>query len=369
MKLKSNFVLVAALFAAGCAHGPELNPDKAAPELLSVEGTADLDARDLSTLKGMAIIDAKKKAVLRAAELYMDETSIVEKRAVLEGGLVNNFPLYVARHELMSEGQDGPYYRVRLKVWVYNAKIASALRGLNLSGSAASGPRAALVATGQDDAVFVSAFKGAFVKRSPITITEYPFTKDTALLSGPEDQLLSAASAAGANLLMAVAASASQSGSGLNTGFYPSRAKASVKIYEVSSGKVLLELSSQAEAIDTSQQASLSKALASAGELLAQETAVKAARLFKQDMSVKLKFYGLDGLETLEKLKAQLTRLDVKALRLESYSSGTALFDVVPQRPDPQELASAVLRGDSLGLELEGTGPQEAAFLITVHTR
>lgn len=369
MKLKHNLVFIAAMFAAGCAHGPALNPDKAAPELLSVEGAADLDARDLSASRGKAVLDAKKKAVLRAAELYMDETSIVEKRAVLEGGLVNNFPLYVARYELMSEGQDGPYYRVRLKVWIYNAKIASALRGLNLSGSAASGPRAALVSKGQDDADFVSAFKGAFAKRSAISITEYPFTKDAALVSGPEDQLLSAASAAGANLVMAVTASAAQSGSGLNTGFYPSRAKASVKVYEVSSGKVLLDLSNQAEAIDSSQQASLSKALASAGELLAQETAVKAARLLKQDVSVKLKFYGLDGLETLEKLKAQLTRLDVKALRLESYSSGIAVFEVVPYRPDPQELASAVLRGDSLGMELEGTGPQEAAFLITVHTR
>lgn len=365
MKLKQKLVFIAALFAAGCAHSPALNPDKASPEMLSVEGSADFDARDPSASSARAVADAKKKAVLRAAELYMDETSISEKWAELESGLVKNLQYYVTRYEIMSEGQDGSNFRVRLKVWVNHTKIASALRGLNLAGPASS-PRAALVQKGQADASFLPAFRDAFSKRSAVTVEDYPFARDAALVSGPEAQLLSAASAAGASLLMAVTASVAPSGAGLNTGFYPSRAKASVIVYEVSSGKVLLDLSNQADAIDSSQQAASSKALASAAELLAQETAVKAARLLKQDASIKLKFYGLDGLETLEKLKAQLTRLDVKALSLESYSSGTAVFEVVPRRPDPQELASAVLRGDSLGLELEGTGAQEAAFSVRV---
>ncbi len=364
MKLKRNFFIIAALLASGCAHAPALHPDKADPEMLAVEGSAEFNARDISVSRAGAVLDAEKKAVLRVSELYMDETFIAEKRAELESGILKNYQPYVARYEIMSEAQDGFYYRVRLKIWVYNWKISNALRGLNLSGIAASRPRAALVQKGQGGLPFLEAFKSVFSRRSSVALEEYPFTSDAALAAGPEAQLLAAASAAGADLLMSVTASAAPSGAGVNTGFYPSRAQASVKVYEVSSGKALLDLSSQADAIDSSEQASFSKALASAGELLAQETAVRAARLFKADAPLRLIFSGLDGLETLEKLKIQLARLDAKGLRLESYSSGTAVFEIVPRSPDPQELASAVLRGDSMRLELDGAGGEGVAFTM-----
>ena len=270
----------------------------------------------------------------------------------------------MAKYKIVSEGPDGAYYRVRLKVWVNNGKISSALRGLNLSGKAAGGARAALVRKGQGDDSFAAAFKDAFSRRSAVTIEEFPFAKDAALLAGPREALLAAASAAGADLVLEAAASASASGAGMNTGFYPARAEAWLKVYEAASGKELFALSSQGDAIDSSQQASFNKALASAGELLAQQAAARAERSFKTDAPLMLRFNRLDGLETLEKLKDQLSRLDVKSLRLESYSDGTAFFEVVPRRPDPQELASAVLRGDAMGLELDGTGPQEVVFSL-----
>jgi hypothetical protein len=211
---------------------------------------------------------------------------------------------------------------------------------------------------------FSSAFREAFSKRSQIKIEDFPFSRDAAAATLPEAALLSAAAASGADLLFAASASASASGAGLNTGFYPSRAEAAVKVYDARTGKVLLELSSQANAIDSSEAASFSKALASAGELLAQETAAKADRLLKPEASLKLKIGNIDGIETLEKLKAQLLKLDVKGLRLESYGSGEAIFDVSPRSPDSQEFASAVLRGDSLGLELDGTNAQEVSFSL-----
>lgn len=364
MKLKRNLIFIAALFGAGCVHGPQRAPDKAGPEMLTVEGFTDFDTRNIAASSSRAVLDAKKKAVLRTAVLYMDETSLLEKRAALEADIVKNMQIYVDRYEILSEGQDGPYYRVRLKAWVYNFKIGAALRALNLSGMAAYGPRAALVQKGPSDAAFAAAFKDSFSRHSLVAIKDYAFTGDAELLSGPEAQLLSAASAAGADLLLTITASVAPSGAGINTGFYPSRAKASVKVFETASGKLLLDLSSQADAIDSFQQVSFSKALASAGELLAQETAVKAAHQLKQDAPLKLIVSGLDGLETLEKLKIQLMRLDVKGLRLESYSSGTAVFEVVPRRPDPQELASAVLRGDSMRLELDGAGVRGVAFTV-----
>lgn len=361
MKLKL-IMLPAALLLGACAHTPSPNAQKAAPEMLLSEGSADFDARDLAASRGRAVLDAERAAVARVAELYIDETARAEKYSALENGLLKTPRLYVAKNKVLSEGRDGTSYRVRLKVWVYHARIASELRGLNLSGPAAAAPRAAFALRGADSPAFTAAFKEAFSKRSQIKLEEFPFTRDGAAASLPEPALLSEAASSGADLLFAAAASASASGAGLNTGFYPSRSAASVKIYDARTGKVLLELSSQANAIDPSEAASFSKAMASAGELLAQETAAKADRLLKPEAALKLKIKNIDGLETLEKLKAQLLKLDVKGLRLETYDSGEALFDVAPRSPDAQEFASAVLRGDSLGLELEGTSAQEVIF-------
>jgi hypothetical protein len=363
MKLKLAFA-AAALGLAACAHAPVPGSVKAAPEPLTADGACPFDSRDLAASRACAVQDAERNAVSRVAALYLDEAALAEKAAVLENALFRAPHLYVAKYKTLSDGQDGGFYRVRLKAWVYHGRIASELRALKLSGAAASGPRAAFVVRGTPAPAFAAAFREAFLKRSAVSLADFPFASDPAAADGSQEALLEAAAASGADLLLAVTASASASGAGINTGFYPSKADASVKVYDAPSGRLLLDLANQANGIDSTQAASFSKALAAAGELLAQETAARAERLLKPDAVLKLKVFGLEGLEPLEKLKAQLSKLDVKELRLESYAAGTALFQVVPRRPDPQEFASSVLRGDSLGLELEGAAGQEVAFSL-----
>ncbi|OIN99104.1 MAG: hypothetical protein AUJ51_13645 [Elusimicrobia bacterium CG1_02_56_21] len=361
--VKKMFAL--ALFAAAaCAHAPAPGSFNAAPEFLTAEGSAVYDRRNPGASREKAVIDAEKNAVRRAAALFMDEDARAENYSVLELALLKTPQLYVAKRKILSGGQDGGSYRVQVRVWVFHDKIASALRSMNLAGSAAGVAVAAVAQSGPASKDFSAAFREAFSRRSSIAIKDFPFTSDAALLSGPESFLLEAASSAGADLLFLTSASAAPSGAGLNTGFYPSRAEASVKVYEVETGRELLALGSQANAIDSSAAASVSKALASAGELLAVEAAGKTGRQVKRAAPIKVAVMGLSGLEVLEKLKAQLLRLDLKSLQLESYSGGTAIFSVVPGSPDPQEFASVVLRGDSLGLEMEAVGAQEVAFSL-----
>lgn len=365
MKPQLKLFLTACLpLLAACAHAPAPGSVKAPPAALEADGAFAFDVKDLAASRAGAVQDAERAAVLRAASLYLDEETRAEKAAVLEAGLLRNPHLFVARYKILSEGQDGAAYNVRLRVWVYHGRVASELRSLKLAGPAAAGPRAALALRGAPAPAFAAAFKEAFGRRSQAVIEDYPFASDPALLAGPEEKLLEAAAAAGADLLITASASAAAAGPGLNTGFFPSRAEASVKLLEASSGRQLLELSNQASGIDSTQAASFAKALSAAGELLGQETAARAARLLKQENPVKLKFYGVEDLAMAEKLKAQLLKLDASGLRLESLEPGTAVFLAVPRRPDMQELASAVLRWDSFGLVPEGAGAQEVAFSL-----
>ncbi len=365
MKTFEKIIFTASLAAAAaCAHAPAPGSFKAAPEPLTVEGSAAFDARNPGASSELAVLDAEKNAVRRAAELFIDGDARADNFGALEIGLLRTTQLYTAKRKILSEGQDGTSYRARVRVWVYHDKIASALRGMNLSGSGTPGTVAVFVQRGAADKAFAAAFREAFSRRSPIAIKDFPFVSDEALLSGPEPRLLEAAASAGADLLFSATAAAASSGAGLSTGFYPSRAEASLKIYDVKTGAELLALSSQSNAIDSSITASFGKSLASAGELLAQAAVGKTDRFVKQETPIKVKILGLGGLEVLEKLKAQFLRLDLKGLRLESYSEGTAVFVAVPRRSDPQEFASTVLRGDTLGLELDGTGAQEVVFSL-----
>ncbi|OGR68384.1 MAG: hypothetical protein A2081_02215 [Elusimicrobia bacterium GWC2_61_19] len=363
MKLKLTLT-AAALLLGACAHAPAPGSVKAPPEPLAADGACVFNSRDLAASRACAVQDAERSAVSRVTALYLDEAVRAEKNSVLENALLKNSHLYVARYKTLSDGPDAGYYKVRIKAWVYHGRIASELRALNLAGPAAAGPRAAFVQRGTPAPAFAAAFRAAFLKRSAVGIEDFPFASDPALAAGPQAALLDAAAASGVDLLIAVSASASAAGAGINTGFYPTKAEASVKVYDAPSGRLLLDLANQANGIDSTEAGSASKALAAAGELLAQETAARAERLLKPDAALKLNFYGLEGLEFLEKLKAQLLKLDVKDLRLDHYAAGTAVFQVVPKSPDPQEFASAVLRGDSLGLELEGAAGQEVSFSI-----
>ena len=364
----SNFAKFAAPLllaaAAGCATAPAPGSFRADPEAISAEGSADLNPSDLGASRSAAVQDAQRAAVRRAAELYMDDTARAENYAALENGPLKDFRSYVSKHKVLSEGQDGAFYRAGVRVWVYHDRLASVLRALKLGGGADGSVSAAFAQKGAPSQPFSKAFRDAFSRRSAAVIKDYPFAAEQALASGPAEPLLAAASAAGADLLIRASASASAAASGVNTGFYPSRADASAEIYDAASGKLLLELSMQASAVDSSEQASFAKALASAGELLGQEAASRSARMMKADAVIKIRINGVGGLEVLEKIRAQLQRVDLKKLRLEKYVSGSAVFAAVPQRADSQELASAVLRGDSFGLELEGAGPQEIVFSL-----
>lgn len=365
-KTISALCLASLLFFGGCARETVRGRSVTAPEVLAVEGAVPYNFKDLSASRNAVVSDAQKNAVRRVAELFMDDSSKGENYTALENGLLKNPQRYVAKYKVLSEGADGALYRAKVNVWLYLSEIASAMHGLNLSEAQGFKPHAALVSreTG-NGSVFASSFKASLAKRSIMSIDDFSFTKDKKQPADTDEALLAQASEAGADLLLLASATASSAmyGGGLSSGFFPSRADASVKVYDVHSGELLFLMARQGSAIDSSEAASFAKSLASAGEALAQETSAKAERVLKTDAPVQVTVYDLNGIEALEKLKAHLLRLDIKALRLENYSAGKAVFSVVPNHSGTQELASAVLRGDPLlGLALEGVSPQEIVF-------
>ncbi|HAF95892.1 MAG: hypothetical protein A2X34_05635 [Elusimicrobia bacterium GWC2_51_8] len=350
------FTLVS-VFAA-CTQ-PSRLAVKSSLEPVEVSGLADFNEKDLAVSKNAAISDALKNAVEEAAGLFSGEPSEI-------AALGKTPHSYIRKYKLLSAAREGGLYRVRVRAYVELSKITVGLRGQTQATARPAVAGKAALKVLESGPGSGDNFSDAFKKNlagGQVVFEDYSWLK--AAPSAPEKtlaELLSLSRDSGAELMFYVRAEARPAGAGLATGFYPVNCEAKLEVYDAASGRLLFQDSSQANALDASESASGVKALYSAGELMAQRTALNLARMVKKSFELKLRVRNLGGISNLKVLKREADKLGAKSIRLESYSDGEALFTVSPASPDPQELASALLRQDELGLELESATQTEVVF-------
>jgi hypothetical protein len=366
--LKIFLAIAAAGLLAACA-GPVKRADiQAAAESVETEGLAPYNEKDLSATANAAALQAQRNAVETVAGLFMGAQSRAEKYDVLKQNLLKAPGLYIKKYKLLSERREGDFYRVNIRAYVYVDKVASVLRGLAISEAAKPGVAGALML----DEYFMSAaspygdarkaFTDYLGRKTPLSFLDTPALKN----SGDENSFFEAARASGADLVLIGRAEAAPmvAAQGPQAGFYPARAKAELKIYESGTRKLLLELSSQSNAMDAAEEGAFRKALMSAGEQLGQEAFSKVDKFIMPATPLTLRVKGLGGIEDVSKLKAAVERLEINGAALESYFEGEAVMSIYPVRPDPQEFASALLRIGVFNLELERVSQFEAVFSV-----
>ena len=369
---------------AACAGPAKRASAQAGAEIVEAEGLAPYSDKDLSAAANAAVLQAQKNAIEAVAVLFMGAQSRAEKYDALQQGLLKNPSLYVKKYKVLSERREGDFYRVNLRAYVYVAKIASVLRGLAISETAQPGVAGALLL----DEYFIGgsvgnlhgssvgnlhaaaspygdarkAFTGYLGRKTALSFLDTPALKN----SGDENSFFEAARASGADLVLIGRAEAAPmvAAQGPQAGFYPARAKAELRIYESGTRKLLLELSSQSNAMDPAEEGAFRKALTSAGELLGAEAFSKADKFIRPATPLTLRVRGLNGIEAVRKLKAAVERLEINGSALESYSEGEAVMSIYPARPDPQEFASTLLRLGVFNLQLDRVSQFEAVFSV-----
>ena len=351
-----SFPCVLALVLSSCAHTSRLAV-KDSIEPVEVRGLADFNQKDLAASRNAALADAFKNAVIEAASLFAQDPAEIAAMSV------NPHP-YMRKYQLLSEAREGASYRVVVKAYMELSKIAADLRGRVPPGASRTGTRAALAVTetgpGAGDN-FAAAFKKNLGGGS-VVFENYPWLKDVSAGGKTPEELIVSARDSGADLLFYVQAQARPAGAGLATGFYPINSEAKLSVYDASSGQQLFQASTQANALDASESASGAKSLYSTGELMAQNAALNLDRMVKKSPELILRVRKLGGFANLKILKGEADKLGAKSLQLESYSDEEAVFIIAPANPDAQELASALLRQDTLGLDLESATPAEVVF-------
>lgn len=370
MKTAFRIFAAAAVFglSVSCAGQTARQAAKSGVETIETAGLAPYNERDLAATANAAVTEARKNAIEAVAGLFMGPRSGAGKYEAFKQNLLKNPGMYVKKHKVLSERREGAFYRVNIRAYIYVDKVASALRGLALSEGSAAGASGALMleeyfrtsASQYGDAG--RAFSGHLGGKAAVRFLDTPALKN----SKDENSFFEAARASGADLVFVGRAEADPMGAaqGPQAGFYPARAKAELKIYEAGTRRLLLEISSQSNALDASEEGAFRKALAAAGELLGAEAFAKAGKFIKPATPLTLRVKGLNGIDDARKLKAAVDGMAAGGAALESYSDGEAVMTVVPARPDAQEFSSALLRTGVFNLELESVSQFEAVFSV-----
>ena len=371
MKTAFGIFAAAAVFGllVSCAGRTARPAAKNSVETIETEGLAPYNDHDLAATANAAVTEGQKNAVEAVADLFMGAQSKAEKYEIFKQNLLRNPGVYVKKYKILSERREGAFYRVNIRAYVYVDKVASAIRGLAL---AATGTGAGVSGALMLNEYFITAasqygdagraFSDYLSAKTAVRFLDTPALKN----SKDEDSFFEAARASGADLVFIGRAESDPMGAtqGPQAGFYPARAKAELKIYEAGTRRLLLEISSQSNAIDAAQEGAFRKALASAGELLGAEAFSKADKFIKPETPMTLRVKGLGSIDDVRKIKAIVDGMAINGAALESYSEGEAVMTVIPDRPDPQEFSSALLRTGVFNLELESVSRFEAVFSV-----
>lgn len=331
-------------------------------EILQVSGITTYNEHNINETREDAIYDAKIKAVRRIAELFSDATYKIDgKTEILENLVNSDVDLFIHKYKIKSEGQDRDKYIANLSLYIYTNKVAASVKNAGLVSSL-SGPKAGLyVEENPANSGFAKAFTEALSKYSIMTVVPFPSEK---IKDASYDSLNSAAAELGAEIFIKAKASAYTVGNALTKEFFPSVADGSVEVIQSPSQKRLSDISRQGSGNDTNKNSALRQAMAALAEKLAKDTAMRVDVQIKSDPVVKLVFTGLNSFEQLETIKADLLKMNFKYLSLDSYSDGKAVFSVATSVKDTQEIASIVLRGESLGVQLGTVSGKEISFIV-----
>lgn len=341
---------------SGCAS---LGLVKTDGERIRAEGTAVYMPANPEGSRRAALAAAQRNAVEQALGVFVTAQTRVRKAELIDSKIVAASAGFIKSYMIESERRDGDVYRVSIKAVVLLDRMDRELGALNLED--ASPLALVMVAVAEDDAVqsghdAARAAEQVLSKRGfKILSSDVP---QPALA-----QAVSSARAAGAGYLAYVQAKAYKidGGSALGEGFYPYRARVSVKIVAVSDSSVVSESSREAGGLDVSEAVAARKALASAAELaagdaspsleLAAKSAIKSADIYVT---------GLSGLAQLTDFRKAVSALPaVQECRLKSYESGDAVFALRLDSADAEEFAAAIMHSVQFQLALISVNPYE----------
>lgn len=305
---------------------------------VEAEGLAPYDAADLIGTKKRALAEAQKAAVEQVVGVHLTSRTRVEKAITIEQRILARTEGYITRYEILKEMEDDGFYKTRIRAWVALSQISEDLKELGLLKAPAPGrPRVAVRLE-------------EFIDGQP----HRQATAATALAQGLLEQGYQVVEdPANAELVITGRAEAGPQAVTANLGgFLSYRALVTAKVQKAGTNELLLTLTEQAPAVDTTPLTAAAKALQAAASLAAQRTRQLAQELQRR-ANIAITVREVKSLADINALKQSLEKsLGVEEVLLRSFANGVAELEALGQSLVAAELANRITGALGASLEL-----------------
>jgi hypothetical protein len=367
-------LLPAVLLVAGCS-GSRSGLKKAAragDEIVDVEGMAPYNSADIPGSRAAALAAAQRSAVELVVGVYVSARTRVDKAVAIDNNILANTEGYVKKYQVLSEGRDGEYYKVKIRALVSTEKLHKDLDNLGaLKAPAVGNPRVAIMlqewigekpSAGKEatraltQGLIDKGFQVVDLPANKVNPDEDPVDVARTLNRSQVELIL-----AGLGRAQALGDYEKKFG-----GLSSYRASVSFRVIEVGSGQILSTVSETASGLEGTPEIAGGKALAKAGELAANDLSSLPEELAKRSL-VSMKIIGLTDFGKLSKVqKALMGKAGVKDeyLRSFSQSTGEAILEFHLDGISSQELANEAVRAGGEGwsiYQVEGRNIQLSA--------
>lgn len=315
-------------------------------EKVKGEGFAKYSADDPASMRAAALAAAQRNAVEKVVGVFVSAKTLVRASTVIDQKILARTQGFIKTYKVADEGRQGDLYRVEIKAVVLVSDVNNAIGELQLDAPVYD--KKILFAADAPAADYGSDLRagvfGVFEKNG------FAMLEDGAAVSSASAdvaRIVDRARAAGADFALVAGAAVYplEGVPGLGGSFQSMRAKVTLKLLEVSSGRTVSEESREASALDPVAQIARRKAVSAAAELVAGMSELAARRAASGTTVITLSVEGLDGIEQIARVKKALdATVGVDSYNLRRYVHGDASFDVNVNAITGEELASSILR-------------------------
>lgn len=353
--LKQGFALsgAALLVFSGCAGSkPRIKAEKGMQgEVVEAEGTAPYNASDIPGSRAAALAAAQRAAVELVVGVYVNAKTRVDKAVAVEQKILAQTSGYVKRYEVLKEGRDGEWYKVRIRALVSTDKIREDLDSSGLLKRPEVGnPRVTVLL---QEYVGETESKNGYATRA---LTQVLLNKGFKVMEFPRSidkdddpvEIAKKLSRKTAEILIAGLARAQPLGYSQKDlgGMNSYRASINARLIETVTGEVLSTLSQVASGIEGTPDIAAQKSFDKVAELCADDLA-KLPQSLSSRSQVNLTVTGITSFEELSNLQKKLPAANgVKDLYLRSFNQeeGIAVLDLSVDQVSTQEIADEAVR-------------------------
>lgn len=371
------FLLLGVVLVSGCTGSRKMVKTFSGEpgEIVEAEGIAPIMNGDLLGAQKAALADAQRKAVELVVGVYITAETMVQKAVTIKSNILARTEGYITRYDVLKEGKDGEFYKVKIKALVKLEEINKDLDrlGLLVTPEEAGNPRVSIIIVEEVDKQPSEAGDAEMAISQALLNTNYPVVESTTLSDTEIEHALNGSAsfykAIGEKLKVEILIIGTVS-SGLVTkeglgGFISYRASANLKAIRCVDAKVLVTASEVQSGVDITQTIAASKALREAAKKGGEKIAGELAAKISQQMVVAIEVEGVSSITEVKEFQSFLNKLsEVKSVQVRRYAEGKAEIDAYMQKGSPQDIAEHLTKTPLWDVEIKSITAYDMNVLL-----